>query len=76
MVPKLEVSLLTRKSIISQTDFRDVLASTFVCPPMAVVSPDPLFPTPSTSSAVKTPENIEEGPNDPEASDEGDIHME
>ena len=44
--------------------------------PTAVVSPDPLFPTPSTSSAVKTPENIEEGPDDPEASDEGDIQME
>jgi hypothetical protein len=27
------------------------------------MSPDPLSPTPSTSSAVKTPENTEEDPN-------------
>jgi hypothetical protein len=49
-----------------------MLASTVVCPQTAVVSSEPLFPTPSTSSAVKTPENIEEGPNDPVASDEGE----
>jgi len=28
------------------------------------VSPDPLSPTPSTSSATKTPENIEDDPNE------------
>jgi len=41
-----------------------------------VVSPDPLSPTPSTSSTMKTPKNTEEGPNDPEPADEGDIQME
>ena len=51
-----------------------MLASTIVYPSTVVVSPDPLFPTPSTS-AVETPENIEEGPDDPEASDEGYIQM-
>jgi hypothetical protein len=53
-----------------------MLASTVVCPPAAVASPDPLFPTPTTSSAVKTPEKIKECPDDPEASNEGDIQME
>jgi hypothetical protein len=51
-----------------------MLASTVVCPRTAVVSSEPLFPTPSTYSNVKTPENIED-PDDPEASD-GDIQME
>jgi hypothetical protein len=41
-----------------------------------VVSPDPLSPTPSTSSAVKTPKNTEENPDDPELADEGNIQME
>ena len=36
-----------------------------------VVPPDPLSPSPSTSSAVKTPENAEEDPNDPEPADRG-----
>jgi hypothetical protein len=40
-----------------------------------VVSPDPLSPTP-ISLPVKTPENIEEDPDDTEPSDEGDIQME
>jgi hypothetical protein len=34
-----------------------------------VVSPDPLPPSTSTSSALKTPENIEEDPEDPEPED-------
>jgi hypothetical protein len=38
-----------------------------------VVSPDPLSPAPSTSSAMKTPENTKE---DPEPGHEGDIQME
>jgi len=38
-----------------------------------VVSPDPLFPIPSTSPATKTPENTEEDADDPEPADEGDI---
>jgi hypothetical protein len=31
---------------------------------------------PSTSSAMKNPENTEEDPDDPEPADEGDIQME
>jgi hypothetical protein len=42
--------------------FRKCLKS--VCS-STVVSPDPLSPTPSTSSALKTPENIEEDAVDP-----------
>jgi hypothetical protein len=38
-----------------------------------VVTPDPLTPTPSTSSAMKTPENTEGNPDDPEQADGGDI---
>jgi hypothetical protein len=41
-----------------------------------VISPSPLFPTPSASSAMKTPENIAEDPDDPGPADEGDIQME
>ena len=36
----------------------------------------PLPPTPLTSSALKTPENIEEDHEDPEPADNGDIQME
>jgi hypothetical protein len=38
-----------------------------------VVSLDPLSPTPSTSSAMKTPENTDD---DPELASEGDNQME
>ena len=41
-----------------------------------VVSSDPLSPTPSTSLALKTPENIEEDANDPEPAGTGDIQVE
>jgi hypothetical protein len=40
-----------------------------------VVSADLLYPTASTSSAVKTPENAEEGPDAPQQAD-GNIQME
>jgi hypothetical protein len=39
-------------------------------------TPDPLSPTPSTFSAVKTPESTEEESDDPEPADDGDIPME
>lgn len=39
-----------------------------VCTSAVVISPDPLSYSPSTSSAVKTPENIK---HDPESSDKG-----
>jgi hypothetical protein len=51
-------------------------ASKSVCMPTVMVSPDPLSPTPSTSSPVTTPENTEEDSNDPEQVDEGDIQLE
>jgi len=41
-----------------------------------VVPPDPLSPTPSTSSAMKTPENTKAEPDDPEPADGGNIQME
>jgi hypothetical protein len=41
-----------------------------------VVTPDPLSPTPSTSSGMKTQENRLEEPDDPEPVGEGDIQME
>jgi hypothetical protein len=47
--------------------FRQVSKSIYTS--TVVVSPDPLSPTPSTSSALKAPENIEEDPD-------GDIQME
>jgi hypothetical protein len=46
-----------------------------VCTSTVVVSPEPLPLTPSTSSAMKTPENKEEDPDDPEPAD-GHIQME
>jgi hypothetical protein len=41
-----------------------------------VVSPDVLSPAPSTSSAVKSLENTEEYPDDPEPATAGNIQME
>jgi hypothetical protein len=38
-----------------------------------LVSLDPLSLAPSTSSAMKTPENREEDSDDPEQADKGDI---
>jgi hypothetical protein len=51
-------------------------ASKGVCTSPAVVSPDPLSPTPSTSSAMKTLENTEDDPNDPEPAAGGGIQIE
>jgi len=41
-----------------------------------VVSSDPLSPIPSTSTAMETPENTEEKPDDPELADEEGIPVE
>jgi hypothetical protein len=57
---------------LKQTDINK--ASKSIC--IAVVSPDLLFPAPSTSSAVKTPENTEEDSDDPEPAAEGATPME
>jgi hypothetical protein len=50
-------------------------SSRTVCTSTAVVSPDPFSPTPLTSSTMKTSENTEGDPEDPERAD-GDIQME
>jgi hypothetical protein len=49
---------------MKQAYLRDMFkkVSKSVCISTVVVSPDPLSPTPSTSSAMKTPENREEDP--------------
>jgi hypothetical protein len=56
-------------------DIKDISkkASNSVCTSTIVIFPDTLSPTPSTSSATKTPENKEE---DPEPADEGDTQTE
>jgi len=51
-------------------------ASKSACTSITVVSPDHLSTTPSTSSAVNAPENIEEDPDRPKPANEGDIQME
>jgi hypothetical protein len=51
--------------------FKNVSKS--VCTSTTVAPPESLSPTPSTSSAMKTPENPEQ---DPEPAAEGDMQME
>jgi hypothetical protein len=46
-----------------------------VCTPATVFSPDPLCPTLSSCSAMKTPYSTEQGPDDPEPIDEEDIQV-
>jgi len=48
-------------------------SSKSVCRSIAAVSPDPLSPTPTSTSTMKTPENTEGDPGDPKSADEGDI---
>ena len=62
---------------MKQTDVKDMFkkASKHVCTSTIVVCPDPLSPTPSKSSMMKTPENTEEDPDDPEPAAEGDVQM-
>jgi hypothetical protein len=58
-----------RKKSISETDFSGMLKNLSWSAGTSNVSPDPLSPTP-TSSTMKTPKNTEEDPNDPEPADE------
>jgi len=62
---------------MKQADLRNLSKTTSksVCTSILMVSADLLYPTPSTSSAVKTPENAEEDCDAPEQAD-GDIQME
>jgi hypothetical protein len=67
------------ESFINTTaDLRDIFNNAFkaVCTSAVVVSPDLLPPTPSTSSAIKSPKNTEDSPDDPEPAIEEDIQME
>jgi hypothetical protein len=63
---------------MKEADLRDMFrkASKSVCTSTVVVSPDHLSPTPSTSPAMKTPQNTEVNSDDPERADEGDSQME
>jgi hypothetical protein len=45
------------------------------CTSTVVVFSDPLSPIRSPSSAVKTPENTQDDPGNPESADKGDIQM-
>jgi len=51
-------------------------ASKSVCTSTFVVLPHPLSPDPSTSLAMKTRENTDNDPEDPEPADGGDTQME
>jgi hypothetical protein len=46
------------------------------CTSTVLLSPDPLSPTPSTSSTMKTPDNTEDDTEGPEPAEEGQIQME
>jgi hypothetical protein len=63
--------LFITKSFLNELDLRDMFrhASKIIYMSTVVVSADPWFPTPSSSSALKTPENTEEDPD-------GDIQTE
>ena len=62
---------------MKQANLKDLLkkSSRTACTSNVVVSPDPFSPTPLTSSTMKTSENAEGDPDDPEQAD-GDIQME
>jgi hypothetical protein len=71
-VPRPKVLLFTRKqSFINETDLGGMLkkASKSVCTSNIVLSPDPVSPTPSTSSTMKTPENTDKDSSDTEPAD-------
>jgi hypothetical protein len=63
---------------MEQADLSDMFkkASDSVCTWTIVISPHFWLLTPSTFSAIKTPENIEEDPDDPEQADGEDTQME
>jgi hypothetical protein len=54
--------LLNKVSSVQEADLRDMFRkfSKCLCTSTVMVSPDPLSPTPSISSAVKTPGNTDE----------------
>jgi len=55
---------------MKKVDHKDMIKKpSEFCSSAFVTSPHPLSPTPSTSSAMKTPENIAKDPDDPQAAD-------
>jgi hypothetical protein len=64
--------------LMEQADLRDMFknASQECLCTVTVISPDITTPNPSTSSAIKTSKNTEEGPDDPTPADAVDIQME
>jgi hypothetical protein len=62
---------------VKQANLRDMFknVSKSVCTSTIVIPPDHLSPAWSTSLVMKSPENTEEDPDDPEPAD-GDIQME
>jgi hypothetical protein len=66
------ILLFTRKKHQNQNRSRFKKVSTSISMPPVVVSCDPLFPTPSTSLAIKTPENTEEDSDGTVPAFEGD----
>jgi hypothetical protein len=66
-----------RTSSMKQANLRDILKNaSSACTSPNVVSHDLLSPTPSTSLAMKTPQNTEEDTVVPEPEGERDILME
>jgi len=73
-----EILLFTPQKINETSDNSDMFPKLWndIWTRTAMVSPNPLSPSPSTLPTMKTPENIEENPNDPEPTDDGNIQME
>jgi hypothetical protein len=69
--------LTRKKASLNQAYPREVPkeAPKSVCT-STVISSDPFLPTTSTSSAVRTPEYVEENHDGPEPASEGEIQME
>jgi len=63
---------------MKEANLRDMfkMVSKSVSTSIIVLSPATFSLTPSTSSAMGTPENTEEDPDDPELADVGGIHTE
>jgi len=76
IVPRQEVLLSNRKNLINETVRIQGHVQIGLCrndrTSTVVVSPKPFSPTP-TSSAMKTPENRAEDPDDPEQADGKEI---
>lgn len=65
-------------SSVKQADLMSLFkkVSKNACTAAVVISPDPVSPTAWTLPALKTPKIAEDKPDDPEAANLGDIHVE